>query len=377
MSKENPFLLTPGPLTTSMATKQAMLNDWGSWDADFNRITAEVGDYLLRCANAVHTHVFIPMQGSGTFSVEAALGTLIAPKQKTLVLCNGAYGQRMATILKTMGRPYVVLDKGDFEAPQVDEVHELLLADPEISAVAMVHCETSSGILNEIDDIASLCRALGKLFILDSMSAFGAIDIDVINTPFTALISSANKCFEGVPGFGFVLAHKQHLQHCKGNSPSLSLDLYEQYQYMGKTGQWRFTPPTHSVVAFHKALEQHREEGGVAGRFERYLSNRIRLVQGMRALGFKTLLEDRWLSPIITTFLSPDDERFDFQQFYQLVKQQGFIIYPGKLTQCESFRIGNIGQLYSEQIDAVLVAVQNACSQMGVVLVKTEEGVNQ
>lgn len=376
----NPFLLTPGPLTTSVATKAAMLDDWGSWDDDFNQITSRIGEYLLACAGAEDTHSFVPMQGSGTFAVEAALGSLIKPTETTLVLVNGAYGQRMVSILKQMDRPVRILDTGEYKPPTPAEVTRVLDAHPDIAAVAMVHCETSSGILNPVDDIARQVQKAGKVFILDSMSAFGAVPLDARQTPFTALVSSANKCFEGVPGFGFVLVDTHHLTQCVQNSPSLSLDLFAQWRYMQSTGQWRFTPPTHSVVAFSKAIDQHQQEGGIAGRHQRYLRNRQRLVAGMRRLGFQTLLSDEWLSPIITTFLSPDHPCFDFTRFYQLIKQKGFIIYPGKLTQCESFRLGNIGQLFDEEIDAVLVAIENANAALGIpanVIDKVKAGTEQ
>ncbi|SFM70473.1 2-aminoethylphosphonate--pyruvate transaminase [Marinobacter zhejiangensis] len=368
MNQKDPYLLTPGPLTTSATVKQAMLHDWGSWDDNFNGMTADVCRRLLAVAGGSDTHVCVPMQGSGTFAVEATLGTLIAPESLTLVLMNGAYGQRIGKILDTLGRAYIAIDKGDYHPPRGDEVAEVLAANPAIAQVVVVHCETSSGILNPIEEIAEACRQAGKRLIIDSMSAFGALPVNVAELPCAALVSSANKCFEGVPGFGFAIVDRALLAASAGQCHSLSLDLYEQWAYMEKTGQWRYTPPTHVVAAFLQAMKEHEAEGGVDGRLARYTRNRDRLVAGMRELGFRTLLVDEWLSPIITTFLSPQSPAFDFRRFYDAIKAHGFVIYPGKLTVADSFRVGCIGQLHDEQIDAVISAIAGACQELGLPL---------
>jgi 2-aminoethylphosphonate-pyruvate transaminase len=363
-SAREPYLLTPGPLTTSLATKQAMLRDWGSWDHDFNDLTASVCWRLLRVAHAEERFVCVPLQGSGTYAVEATLATLIPRDGKALVLMNGAYGQRMAKIMRYLNRPFVTLDMGDYLPPPPARVDEMLTDDPAITHVAVVHCETSSGILNPVEEIAEVVARRGRRLIIDAMSAFGALPFDARQLPCDAIVASANKCFEGVPGFGFALINRQVLEQCAGNAHSLSLDLYDQWTYMERTRQWRFTPPTHTVAAFAQALNEHEAEGGVAGRLARYTANRDLLVSGMRGMGFHTLLADRWLSPIIVTFHSPGDPRFDFPTFYGLIKEQGFIIYPGKLTEVESFRIGCIGQLFAEQMEGVLAAVRTALDEM-------------
>lgn len=366
---KSPYLLTPGPLTTSVDTKHAMLQDWGSWDDDFNQVTSDVRAQLLAMAEAASDeYACVPMQGSGTFAVESALACTTDPNGKILVLMNGAYGKRATQILDTMGRAYTTLDKGDYLPPQPEEVAALLQQEPAITAVFLVHCETSSGILNPLKEIAEVVHAHGRTFIVDAMSSFGGVPISLAQTPIDVLISSANKCIEGVPGFGFVVLRQVLLEAGKGRSHSLSLDLHAQWKYMESTGQWRFTPPTHTVVAFQAALAQHRQEGGVAGRCARYTRNRDVLVTGMRELGFSTLLEDRWLSPIITTFLSPKDPAFEFKTFYAALKQRGFLIYPGKLTEVESFRIGCIGQLDEAVIKQLLSAIQDSLAGMGVSL---------
>ncbi|WP_417420910.1 2-aminoethylphosphonate--pyruvate transaminase [Halomonas sp.] len=365
---KTPYLLTPGPLTTSAATKQAMLQDWGSWDHDFNQVMADVRAQLLAMAEAQDTeYACVPMQGSGTFAVESALACATDPNGSVLVVMNGAYGKRAAHILDILGRTCVVLDKGDYLPPQPEEIAVLLQQNPRITDVFLVHCETSSGILNPLEAIAEVVHAHGKTLIVDAMSSFGGVPISLAKTPIDVLISSANKCIEGVPGFGFVIIRRALLEAGKGRAHSLSLDLHAQWEYMERTGQWRFTPPTHTVVAFQAALAQHHEEGSVAGRCARYTHNRDVLVAGMRALGFSTLLENRWLSPIITTFLSPNDPAFEFSAFYAALKARGFLIYPGKLTEVESFRIGCIGQLNADVIEDLLMAIQDALTEMGVV----------
>ncbi|MEQ8877081.1 MAG: 2-aminoethylphosphonate--pyruvate transaminase [Phycisphaerales bacterium] len=362
-----PYLLTPGPLTTSAAVKRAMLRDWGSWDDEFRTMTAEMRERLVAMLGAGGAAFeCVPMQGSGTFAVEAMLGSFVPRDGKALVLANGAYGKRSAEVLRYLGRACEVLEKGDYLPPRDTEVADILGRDPEITHVVAVHCETSSGILNPIEEIAQAVAGAGRRLLVDSMSAFGAIELPPDAVPYEALVSSANKCIEGVPGFGFVLARRDALEAAQGNSPSLSLDLHAQWTHMEKTGQWRFTPPTHAVAAFLEALGAHEAEGGVAARGARYARNRDVMVTGMRALGFETLLEARWLSPIIVTFFCPADPAFDFARFYDLMKRKGFIIYPGKLTVVDSFRIGCIGQMDGDVMRRVVEAAKEALTEMGV-----------
>lgn len=362
-----PFLLTPGPLTTALSVKEAMLRDWGSWDGDFRAMTKSICDQLVALAGDVDgDYACVPMQGSGSYCVEAMLGTFVPRDGKVLVLANGAYGLRAAETMRYLGRAYTLIDKGDYMPPRGDEVATALEADPAITHVIAIHCETSSGILNPVAEIAEAVAAKGRKLLIDSMSAFGAIDLDVTKIRYEAMVSSANKCIEGVPGFGFVIARKSELEASKGNAHSLSLDIHAQWANMVKTGQWRYTPPTHVVAAFLEALRLHAEEGGVAGRGARYSHNRDVMVAGMRALGFETLLKDRWLSPIIVTFFCPADPNFVFTQFYELMKAKGFIIYPGKLTVVDSFRIGCIGRMDSAIMTRVVTAAAESLAEMGV-----------
>ena len=362
-----PFLLTPGPLTTAFEVKQEMLRDWGSWDDDFRAMTRRLRSRLLALVGpGAPDYDCVPLQGSGSYCVEAMLGSFVPRDGKVLVLSNGAYGLRAAKTLDYLGRGCVLLDKGDYLPPRGAEVAAILAADPAITHVLAIHCETSSGILNPVEEIAEATRAAGRKLLIDSMSAFGALPLDPAALGCAAFVSSANKCIEGVPGFGFVIARRDELAAAKGRSHSLALDVHAQWEVMEKTGQWRFTPPTHAVAAFLKALEIHALEGGVAARGARYAANRDRLVAGMRALGFETLLEDRWLSPIIVTFFCPADPAFHFPAFYDAMKARGFIVYPGKLTVVDSFRIGCIGRMDAAIMSRVVEAAGAALAEMGV-----------
>ncbi len=362
----DPFLLTPGPLTTAPETKQAMLHDWGSRDAGFIETNAGVRSRILAIANAATDHVCVPLQGSGTFAVEATLGTLAPRDKKTLILINGAYGQRMAKILDYLARPYETLETPEDTPPDPEDVGRILKGDTDISHVVMVHCETTSGILNPVEEIAKICAAHGRALIIDAMSAFGALELDAEKIRFDAVMASSNKCLEGVPGMGFSIIRRSSLENCKGNCHSLSLDLYDQWQAMEANNQWRFTPPTHVIAAFSKALDLYDTEGGRAGRHGRYAANHKILVNGMREMGFQTLLADHLQAPIIVTFHIPGDPGFDFQKFYDSLKDKGFVIYPGKLTVADSFRIGCIGQLGETEIKGALEAVRQTLTEMGV-----------
>jgi 2-aminoethylphosphonate-pyruvate transaminase len=361
-----PYLLTPGPLTTDASVKAAMLRDWGSWDGDFRAMTAALRAQLLEIAGTGPDYDCVPMQGSGSFSVEAMLGSFVPRDGKALVLANGAYGLRAAETLRYLGRAYALIDKGDYLPPRGREVATRLADDPAITHVVAIHCETSSGILNPLDEIAQATRRAGRKLLVDSMSGFGALPCNPETLGAEAIVSSANKCIEGVPGFGFVIARKDALKAARGNSHSLCLDLEAQHRYMETTGQWRYTPPTHTVAAFMRALELHQAEGGAPGRLSRYTQNRDVLVDGMRAFGFETLLDARWLSPIIVTFFTPADPAFNFQGFYDAMKARGFIIYPGKLTKVESFRIGCIGRIDHHVMRGIVDAAQASLAEMGV-----------
>jgi 2-aminoethylphosphonate-pyruvate transaminase len=361
-----PFLLTPGPLTTSLETKQAMLRDWGSRDEAFIQINRDVRRRLVELAGGGDSFTCVPVQGSGTFAVEAMVATFLPRDGKLLILINGAYGHRIAKICDYLGRDYVTYETTEDTPPDPSEVDSLLANDASISHVAVIHCETTSGILNPVAKIAAVVAKRQRRLLVDSMSAFGALEIDVVGLPCDALAASSNKCIEGAPGMGFVICRTDTLAETKGNAHSLSLDLEDQWNAMEKNAQWRFTPPTHVVAAFHQALAEHADEGGVAGRGARYRRNCEVLVSGMRALGFKPLLPDALQAPIIVTFHMPADAGFDFQIFYDRLAEKGYVIYPGKLTVADSFRIGCIGRLDERVMRGALGAISATLEEMGV-----------
>lgn len=362
----DPLLLTPGPLTTSKSVKQAMVHDWGSRDATFIKINKSVLTRLPAILNGTDDFVTVPMQGSGTFAVEAMLTTFVPRNGKVLLLINGAYGQRAKKICEIAGRAVAVHETAEDTPPDLAAVETLLKSDKAITHVFVVQCETTSGILNPVEKIAALCERYGKRLLIDAMSAFGALQLDAKRATFDAVAASSNKCLEGVPGLGFVMARTAALERTKGNATTLVLDLHDQWANFVKTGQYRFTPPIHVIVAFHQALDEFDAEGGVAGRGGRYAENCRVLIDGMRALGFEPLLPDNLQAPIIVTFRMPADKNFVFQAFYDKLKDRGYVIYPGKLTVAESFRIGCIGRLYPDQMRGALAAIRDILDEMGV-----------
>lgn len=361
-----PLLLTPGPLTTSRTTKQAMLKDWGSRDTAFIAMNSRMRARVVELAGGVGTHVAVPVQGSGTFAVEAMIGTFVPKSGKLLVLVNGAYGKRIARICEVIGRRFAVYETAEDTPPDLRAVAEVLTGDPDITHVAVVHCETTSGILNPVEKIAELVAKAGRRLLVDAMSAFGAIPLDAQTTPYDALAASSNKCLEGAPGMGLVICRQSALEQTKGNAHSLALDLHDQWINMEKTKQWRFTPPTHVIAAFDQALAEHEAEGGIAGRGARYSRNCRVLVEGMRAMGFRTLLPDALQAPIIVTFHTPRDPKFVFEVFYDMLRTKGYVIYPGKLTVADSFRIGCIGRLNESDMKGALEAIRTTLAEMGV-----------
>jgi 2-aminoethylphosphonate-pyruvate transaminase len=362
------LLLTPGPLTTSLATKTAMLHDWGSWDSNFNTLTASLRQRLVALIDGGDQYTCVPLQGSGTFAVEAAIGTLMPRDGKLLCLVNGAYGKRIAQLTEIIGRQLSVLDFGETAPVDPAKLAEALASDPQITHVAVVYCETSTGILNPITAISEVVAAAGKKLIIDAMSAFGALPLSANTLDFDAVIASSNKCLEGVPGMGFVLCKTAALEQASGQAHSLSLDLYQQWRYMEQTGQWRYTPPTHVMAALMVALDQFDAEGGRIARLARYSANCQTLIQGLQEQGLQSFLPDEIQAPIIVTVHAPNHPLWNFSEFYQLTKERGVILYPGKLTSAETFRIGCIGALGRAEMEIALDAIAHALKKMDICL---------
>lgn len=355
---KNYKLLTPGPLTTTEAVKKEMLFDRCTWDDEYKSITQKIRKELLDIGNVnEEDYTAVLMQGSGTFAVESVITSTVGEKDKLLIIANGAYGERIGQIAEHISLNHVIYNNEYDEHPDMDKVKEILDKDTEITHIAMVHCETTTGILNPIEHLSVIAKEYNKTLIIDAMSSFGGISIDIKALGIDYLISSANKCIQGVPGFGFVIAKKEKLEKCKGISRSLSLDLYDQYKGMDKDGKWRFTSPTHVVAAFSKALDELKEEGGVEGRYNRYKNNNLVLRKKLKEIGIESYIEENKQSPIITTFAFPTDA-FSFNEFYSFIKERGFVIYPGKLTDVDTFRIGNIGEIYEEDINKLCEIIE-------------------
>jgi 2-aminoethylphosphonate-pyruvate transaminase len=362
----DPLLLTPGPLTTSRSVKAAMVHDWGSRDSNFLSMNREVLKNLPSIINGGTDYVAVPVQGSGTFAVEAMLTSFVPADGCCLLIVNGAYGQRARRILDIAKRRTVVCETPEDTPPDLDRIEQVLNEDPGITHIFVVHCETTSGILNPVHEIGALAAKYRRAYLIDAMSAFGALPLDAPAAHADAVAASSNKCIEGVPGLGFVICCKASLAATQGNATTLTLDLYDQWSVLEKTGQYRFTPPIHVIVAFHQALQEFFAEGGQPGRRARYAANCKVLIDGMRAMGFETLLPDTLQAPIIVTFRMPTDRRFVFQSFYDKIKERGFVIYPGKLTVADSFRIGCIGRIDQDQMRMALAAIRAAVSELDV-----------
>ncbi|EKP0317165.1 2-aminoethylphosphonate--pyruvate transaminase [Aeromonas veronii] len=360
------LLLTPGPLSTTATVRAAMLQDSCTWDADYNQGVVEpIRRELVRLATGPEyqsDYSVVLLQGSGSYVVESVLGSAIGVDECLLIINNGAYGARMGEMARCLGLRHHELDCGETTRPEPTAIEAMLVRHPEITHLAMVHCETTTGMLNPLEEVAELCQRRGIRLIVDAMSSFGGIPIDMGRLGIEFLISSANKCIQGVPGFGFVIARRAALAACAGRARSVSLDLHAQWQTMEQQGgKWRFTSPTHTVLAFAQALRELDEEGGIAVRHQRYSENQRTLVAGMAALGFAPLLPEQWQSPIITAFYSPIHPDYRFADFYQRLKAQGFVIYPGKVSQADCFRIGNIGDVTPGRVRDLLAAMASAC----------------
>jgi len=362
------LLFTPGPLTTSLAVKQAMLHDAGSWHWEFNGKVKAIREKLLAVAGVSRASGWeaVLLQGSGTFGVEAVFLTGVPPEGKVAVLSNGAYGERAVLMLQHARIPHVVLHTAEDVPNDPAALDQLLTSDKAITHVLAVHCETTTGILNPIQDIGAVTRRHGKTYIVDAMSSFGAYPIDFEAFGIDYLISSANKCIEGVPGFSFVLCRRLVLLATEGWARSLSMNLLDQLKGFEKNGQFRYTPPTHAILAFEQALAELDIEGGPAGRANRYRENHRTLVEAMDRIGLKPYLNPAVQSHIITSFPYPSHPAYNWTDFYRRVAEKGFLLYPGKISKADTFRIGNIGRLFPADMRAVVYAIREALVEMGV-----------
>lgn len=376
--REDKLLFTPGPLTTSRAVREAMLRDLGSRDHEFIAIVQAIRRKLLEVGGVVgRGFEAILIQGSGTFALEAVLSSTVPPEGKVLVVVNGAYGRRIAQIASVLKIPVIELSYPEDRRPDMEELRRVLQADPAITQVAAVHCETSTGMINPVREIGQIVRQFHRSYFVDAMSSFGGLPMKLLECGIDYLVSSANKCIEGVPGFAFVLARRDVLLATAGFARSLSLDLLAQWRGLEGNGQFRFTPPTHALLAFHQALRELEAEGGVECRAARYQANCQILLAGMRELGFKEYLRPEDRGYIITSFYYPNDRKFDFETFYTRLSDKGYVIYPGKVSNADCFRIGSIGHIFPNDVRALLAAIRQTLEEMGIALSPAEVSINK
>jgi 2-aminoethylphosphonate-pyruvate transaminase len=361
------LLFTPGPLTTSLSVKQAMLHDAGSWHFEFNALVSRVRERLLAVGGVSRAAGWesVLLQGSGTFGVEAVFQTCVPPNGKVAVMANGAYGERMVQMLKHARIDHTAIRSAENVPADPAALEQLLASDPAITHVAVVHCETTTGILNPVAALGQVAKTHRRIFIVDAMSSFGGLPIDLEACGIDYLVSSANKCIEGVPGFSFVLCRRAVLVACEGYARSLSLDLLAQLKGFETNQQFRYTPPTHALLAFRQALDELDQEGGVAARGERYRRNHETLLRGLATLGVRPYLDPAVQAYVITAFHFPESPAFSFPEFYRRLSDRGFIIYPGKLTQVNTFRIGTIGRLFPSDIDQLVQAIRAVLEELG------------
>jgi 2-aminoethylphosphonate-pyruvate transaminase len=354
------LLFTPGPLSTSKSVKAAMMEDQGSRDYAFTNAVKEIRNKLLELGHVSKEKGYetVIMQGSGTFSIESVISSALGKDSTLLLLVNGAYGERMVKMAAVHSLNYLVLRFNEDEQVKPEATEKLLNDHPEITHLACVHSETTTGLFNPIEQIGLVCKKKQVIFIVDAMSSFGGVEMDLNRVQIDFLISSSNKCIEGVPGFGFVLCRRTALEKCKGQARSLSLDLFDQWSQLETNGQFRFTPPTLSLMAFLQAIHELELEGGITARENRYKSNKAILDEGMNALGFKQYLNPLIQGHIITSFLYPENKNFDFERMYSKLSDRGLVIYPGKLSQARAFRIGTIGQLFPDDFRTLISAIR-------------------
>ncbi|HEV7265455.1 MAG TPA: 2-aminoethylphosphonate--pyruvate transaminase [Falsiroseomonas sp.] len=364
--EDEPLMLTPGPATLSMRVKRAMLHDYASGEEKMLATIAFCRDYLLDLCNGRGSHTAVPIVGSGTSGTEATIGTFVPEGSKLLIHTNGVYGDRLIEVARRIRTPYASFRTAPYTPPTASQFEQALKADPALTHVMVVHCETSTGIMNPIEEIAAVCKRMGKGLLIDAIASFGAFPLDAKALAFDAAICSANKGLQAPPGLAWIVAKKTALEEAKGNAHSLTLDLWDQNQHMERTGMFRFTPATHLLLGMAEALREHRDEGGLEARQDRYRRSWRRLVDGMRQMGFSTLLDDSVASPIVATFHDPPDPNYSFRKLYDGMKQRGFIIFPGRLAAANTFRIACIGVVTEHDIGRALDALADTLREMGV-----------
>jgi 2-aminoethylphosphonate-pyruvate transaminase len=361
-----PILLTPGPVTTSPGVRAAMHQDCCTWVSEYVALVDDLRQRLVRLATGREGYTCVLLQGTGSYAVEAALGSVIPPSGKVLIVDNGAYGQRMILTAEKLKLAHAIVEFPETEPASVRTIERAFGADPALTHLAIVHSETTTGLVNPVAEIGRMARGLGKTVIVDAVSSFGGLPLSVEELGAHYLVSTASKCLQGVPGLGLVIAERAQLEQTRGWARSLAFDLHDQWQCMeSKPTRWRFTSPTFVVRALAQAVRELEEEGGIAVRHARYQNNHRHLVRGMTELGFRTLLPPERQSAILTAFRFPAERAWSFDTFYEGLKARRFLLYPGKVSKADAFRIGTIGHVFPRDYQALTRAVEAVLREMG------------
>lgn len=367
-------LLIPGPVTTRPEVRAAMAQDIAPWDNDFRPVLAEVCDRLLAIAGGVPgTHAVLPLQGCGHFITEAAARSFMAPlghpkAGRILVPAIGQYADRMIRLAREAGRDVVAVPMPDQVPVDPAQIAAALAADPAISHVGIVYSETGTGVIHDVAAIGAVVRAAGRRMIVDAVSAFGAMPLDLSAQPeIDAVLFTSNKCFEGLPGLGFAACRLDGLEANRGNAGSWSFDLESIHQQaLRSPGSFRFTPPVQVLAAFRVALDFHDAEGGRAGRHARYQANVDALYAGIERIGLSPYVPKQFQGPVVMNTHAPADPAWNLQTFVDGLKRRGFLISNFYNTPTPSFRVGCIGAITPDDMREFVAAIDAVLGEMQV-----------
>ena len=366
-----PLLLIPGPVSTSAAVKAAMAQDFAPWDGSFRPLYAEVRERVLALAGVGEdSHTVLPLQGCGHFAMEAAIRSLVPPHDggKLLIPVTGSYAVRMARLAREAGRHVVELPIPAGLPADPQAVAARLAADAAITHVGQVYSETSTGLVHPVAAVGEAVRAAGRHMIVDAVSAFGALPLDLAAQPeIAAVVFTSNKCLEGMPGLSFTVARRERLaQAIVAGSWSFDLADIDRHASGHGYGSFRFTPPAQVLAAFLVALREHAAEGGRPARLARYAANAAALYDGMLAIGLRPYLRRELQGPIVLNVHAPDDPAWSLQDFVDGCNRRGFVISNFYDTAAPSFRVGCIGGVAPDDMRRFVAAVHDTLHAMGV-----------
>jgi len=360
------LLLIPGPVTTRPEVRSAMAQDLAPWDNDFRTFLLTLRDRILRAAGGVPgTHSVLPLQGCGHFITEAAVRSLVPPGGKLLVPDTGAYAQRMVRLAREAGRSVATLPIDAHRPTDPAAVGAALAADPAITHVGVVYSETGSGVIHDATAIGPVVREAGRRMIVDAVSAFGALPLDLSTQPeIDALVFTSNKCIEALPGVGFAVARIDALAANAGNAGSWSFDLNDVH-LRSDGGSFRFTPPAQVLAAFDRAMDFWELEGQPA-RLARYTANMRVFYDGMIDLGLTPWLSRDAQGPIIVNIHAPADPEWDLQRFVDALKRRGVLISNFFNTPTPTFRVGCIGAITPDDMAGAVASMAAAMNELGI-----------